>query len=91
MLRALLERGVESGCFRELDSKLTGLALLGAANWTVKWFHPDGGTTAREVGSYFAEQFVRGVLAEGVSFAAPELEIPTMETLVQEWGEAGEG
>jgi hypothetical protein len=64
--RDLLEEGIAAGVFRPVDPKVSALAILGAVNWTVKWFRPDGGKTAREIGREQAELLVRGVLAEGV-------------------------
>lgn len=60
-IAALLAEGVESGELRVVDSRLATLALLGALNWTVKWFSPDGARTAAEVGAEFAEIFLSGL------------------------------
>ncbi|KAB2968992.1 MAG: TetR/AcrR family transcriptional regulator [Thermoanaerobaculia bacterium] len=62
-VRELIEEGIAAGVFRALDSRLAALALLGALNWTVKWFQPDGRKTAAEVGREFADLLVRGLLA----------------------------
>ena len=64
--RDVLEAGRAAGVFRKTDPKVAALAILGAANWTVKWFRPDGGKTAREIGRECAEMLVRGLLAEGI-------------------------
>jgi hypothetical protein len=52
-----------AGVFRQTDPKVTAMAILGALNWTVKWFRPDGGKTAQEIGRECAELLVRGVMA----------------------------
>jgi len=70
--RDLLEEGIAAGVFRPVDPKVSALAILGAVNWTVKWFRPDGGKSAREIGREQAELLVRGVLAEGVELT-PDL------------------
>lgn len=75
-LRELLREGVEAAVFRPVDLKLGALAILGALNWTVKWFRPGGSATAREVGEHFAEQIVRGVLAPGIEAERPAAEVP---------------
>jgi AcrR family transcriptional regulator len=67
-LRSILEAGVSAGVFREIDVKVTSFALLGAVNWTVKWFRPDGPRSAQDIGAEFAELLVRGLLAPGVAF-----------------------
>lgn len=70
-LRDLIQRGVDEGVFRSCDAKIQALAILGAMNWTVKWFRPIGGRTAREIGEEFAATLVRGLLPDGKRFAAP--------------------
>ena len=65
-LRAILEEGIEDGIFRTVDPKVATMALLGAANWTVKWFQPEGEMSSSEIGGQFAELFVRGLLAPGI-------------------------
>jgi AcrR family transcriptional regulator len=62
--REILEEGIADGIFRPTDSKVSALAILGAVNWTVKWFRPDGGKSAREIGRECAELLVRGLLAD---------------------------
>jgi len=70
--RDTIKEGTVAGVFRPVDPKVSALAILGAVNWTVKWFRPDGRKSAREIGREQAELLVRGVLAAGV-----ELEKPT--------------
>ncbi|HEX9942112.1 MAG TPA: TetR/AcrR family transcriptional regulator [Thermoanaerobaculia bacterium] len=70
--REILEEGIAAGVFRPADPKVSALAILGAVNWTVKWFRPDGGKSAREIGRECAELLVRGVLAERVAMERPE-------------------
>lgn len=71
--REVIEAGIASGVFRRTDPKVAALALLGAANWTVKWFRPDGAKSAGEIGRQCAELLVRGLLAEGVELQRPEI------------------
>lgn len=68
LLRELIAEGIRAGAFRSVDTKVAALAILGALNWTVKWFRPDGPKSAREIGRELAESQVRGLLADGVSF-----------------------
>jgi TetR/AcrR family transcriptional regulator, cholesterol catabolism regulator len=63
--REIIEEGMAAGVFRPADPKVSALAILGAVNWTVKWFRPDGGKSAREIGREHAELLVRGLLASG--------------------------
>jgi len=61
--REIIEEGIATGVFRQTDPKVSAMAILGAINWTVKWFRPGGGKTAREIGKECAEMLVRGLAA----------------------------
>jgi TetR/AcrR family transcriptional regulator, cholesterol catabolism regulator len=69
---ALIAAGVASGELRAVDPRLATLALLGALNWTVKWFSPDGALGAAAVGDEFAHLFLDGLRAHGTSYAGQE-------------------
>jgi len=60
-LRRLLAHGIRSGEFVEMDPAIVARAMLGAMNWTVTWFRPDGPKTAATVGDMISEFLVRGV------------------------------
>lgn len=75
-LRTLIEDGIRAGVFAKTDVKVAALAILGAANWTVKWFRPEGGLGARAVGEGFAGQLVRGLLCPGTPFEPPNIRVP---------------
>ncbi|HEX6865212.1 MAG TPA: TetR/AcrR family transcriptional regulator [Thermoanaerobaculia bacterium] len=64
ILRTLIEEGMDQGMFRRADPKVASLALLGSVNWTVKWFRPEGGMSAREIGRQIAEMMVRSLRHE---------------------------
>ncbi|MGJ6968518.1 TetR/AcrR family transcriptional regulator [Streptosporangium sp. G11] len=56
--------GVESGEFRrDADPHMIKFAVLGAVNWTHRWFVPGGRLSGAEVGRELADIFLRGVLA----------------------------
>ena len=63
-VRSLIEEGMDLGTFRRADPKVASLALLGSVNWTVKWFRPEGGKSAREIGRQIAEMMVRSLSHE---------------------------
>jgi TetR/AcrR family transcriptional regulator len=71
--RALLREGQAAGRLRPLDDKVTARAMLGALNWTVKWFRPRDETSTTALGQQLAELLLRGVLAPGVELGAPDL------------------
>jgi len=63
-LREIIREGMERGVFRKGDPKLLGFAILGAINWTVRWFSPQGPLSAQEIGEAFADYLVRGLRAD---------------------------
>ena len=57
--------GVESGEFRAgIDPRMLKFAVLGAVNWTHRWFTPDGPMSGAEVGRSFSDIFLRGFRAD---------------------------
>lgn len=75
-LRTLVEEGMCDGVFAKTDAKVAALAILGAVNWTAKWFREEGGLGARSVGRNFASQLVNGLLGPGVCFDPPTIHVP---------------
>ncbi|HTQ81047.1 MAG TPA: TetR/AcrR family transcriptional regulator [Thermoanaerobaculia bacterium] len=71
-LRELIEEGVGEAIFRPTDPKVAALTILGAINWTVRWFRPEGGKSAHQIGQESAELLVRGLLAPGTELTATE-------------------
>jgi len=63
IVRSLIEEGMDQGMFLRADPKVASLALLGSVNWTVKWFRPEGGKSAREIGRQIAEMMVRSLMS----------------------------
>jgi AcrR family transcriptional regulator len=63
-VRQLIAAGSRSGEFVACDAALAARAVLGALNWTVRWFHPGGAMTASEIADGFAEYLIRGLLAK---------------------------
>ena len=60
-LRRLIADGVASGELVDSDPAIIARAMLGAMNWTVTWFRPDGTDTAAAVGEIISRFLVRGV------------------------------
>ncbi len=44
---------------------MAALAILGALNWTVKWYRSDGARSAIQIGRDFARILVRGLCGPG--------------------------
>ena len=65
LLRQIIQEGIKTGLFRSTNPGVTAKAILGATNWTVKWFSPRGSKTSLEIGQEFADLLVRGLLTPG--------------------------
>jgi AcrR family transcriptional regulator len=63
-VRQVIAAGVRSGEFVPCDPALSARAVLGALNWSVRWFSPDGPLTAAEIADGFADYLIRGLLAK---------------------------
>src|ERR1700722_7698507 len=63
-VRQLIVAGARSGEFIPCDPALVARAVLGALNWSVRWFNPDGSLTASEIAEGFADYLIRGLLAK---------------------------
>jgi AcrR family transcriptional regulator len=61
-VEAVLQAGVDSGEFRELEPRLTAMAWLGMHNYTYLWLKPGGRLSARDVAKPFAEIFMVGII-----------------------------
>lgn len=49
LLREIIEEGVASGEFRDVNVVMTGRAVLSLLSWMVRWFRPGGGASAEEL------------------------------------------
>ena len=63
-MRHLIAAGTRTGEFVPCDPALAARAILGALNWSVRWFHPEGALTAAEIAEGFAGYLIRGLLAK---------------------------
>jgi AcrR family transcriptional regulator len=64
-VRALVARGVKRGEFAPCDAALVTRAMLGAVNWTARWYRPDGSQSVAEIARALPEYLVRGLLRDG--------------------------
>ena len=62
-VRAIIARGVKRGEFAPCDAALVARAILGALNWTSRWYRPDGAQTVAAIAEGLADYLVRGVAA----------------------------
>lgn len=73
-IRSIVAQGIDTKIFRPADPKVVSMALLGAVNWTVKWFEPTGTWSSREIGEQFADLLVSGLLHPGRELLRPRPE-----------------
>jgi len=64
-MRRVVEDGMRTGAFRRGDAKLATLAILGAINWSIRWYRPGGDRTVDEIANAFADLLVRGLANRG--------------------------
>jgi TetR/AcrR family transcriptional regulator, cholesterol catabolism regulator len=64
-VEAVLQAGVDSGEFREVEPRLTAMAWLGMHNYTYLWLKAGGRLSARDVAKPFAEIFMTGIVNPG--------------------------
>ena len=58
----IITQGQEDGTFRKVGSPQTiARGMLGTLNWTHRWFQPDRGESAEEIGKTFAEVALVGL------------------------------
>jgi len=70
-LRRMIAAGVKTGEFARCDARLVTRAILGAANWTARWFRPEGPRSATSVADSLSDYLIRGLVADCDSPAAP--------------------
>ena len=54
----IAEAQQEGGIRADADPRLVALAMLGAMNWVHRWFRPDGGLSAGDIGEEFSRLFL---------------------------------
>jgi AcrR family transcriptional regulator len=61
-VRTLVAGGMKRGEFAQTDAALVTRAMLGAVNWTARWYRPDGPQSVGEIADTLAEYLVRGLV-----------------------------
>ena len=70
-VRALIAKGIKLGEFAPCDAALAARAILGALNWTSRWYRPDGAQSVSAIGDGLADYLVRGLAAHAQQTTAP--------------------
>ncbi len=60
-VRSLVADGMKRGEFAQTDPSLVTRAMLGAVNWTARWYRPDGPQSVAEIADSLSEYLVRGL------------------------------
>ena len=62
IVRGVLEKGIRAREFAPCDVKMVAFAMLGAINWTARWYRPGGEQNASDIATTFSNYLVRGLL-----------------------------
>jgi AcrR family transcriptional regulator len=62
-IRSLVASGVKKGEFAPCDAALVTRAMLGAVNWTARWYRPDGAQSVARIAESLSTYLVRGLAA----------------------------
>ena len=60
--RDLIQRGLDVGCYYDVDPAMTARALLGVMNWVITWYSPQGRFTPEQISRQYADLFLNGLL-----------------------------
>lgn len=52
-VEAIVRRGVRAGEFRDVDPRLTTLAVFGMCNWAYQWYSVEGSLSPRQIAERF--------------------------------------
>jgi AcrR family transcriptional regulator len=63
MFHQILRDGMASGEFREMDSRIVMLGMIGMCNYLFRWYRPDGRLTPDQIADELIELVMRGVQA----------------------------
>ncbi len=67
-LRSMVAQGVARGEFGPCDPALVTRAMLGAVNWSARWYRPEGGRSSTSIADAMADYLVNGLrVADPVS------------------------
>jgi AcrR family transcriptional regulator len=60
-LRGVISRGIETGEFRPVDVRTTGIALTSMLNWAYVWYSPGGELSVEQLAGQFTDLLVSGL------------------------------
>ena len=59
--KKIIQDGIASGEFKEVDEKFMMLTILSSINWTHNWYKPDGSLSSEEIGKRLASLLLNGL------------------------------
>ena len=62
-IREFITKGIKGGEFTPCDAALVARAMLGALNWTSRWYRPEGAQSVAAIADGLADYLVRGIAA----------------------------
>jgi len=60
-MRRVIEDGVRTGVFGDINAKLLSFAILGAVNWIPRWYQPTGPASSQDIADQFADYLIGGL------------------------------
>ena len=60
--REIVQEGIESGVFRQVDARLTSFAFLGVLNWLITWYRHEGSLSGEQIADRFADLMLLGLV-----------------------------
>jgi AcrR family transcriptional regulator len=75
----LIEEGVSTGHFRDVDPRLVAFALFGMTNWLHVWYDPEGRYSTDEIADVFADLLLLGIVRREGSDTAGSVEFTISE------------
>lgn len=61
MVEEVIARGTRAGEFRDLDPRLTTLAVFGMCNWAYQWYRSDGPLRTRRIAELYFDLLFNGL------------------------------
>jgi len=57
----IVQEGVDSGVFKNINPKLYSISVLSALNWIYDWYKPDGDLNQQQLGQHFSYILLEGL------------------------------
>lgn len=70
--------GIATGEFREVEPKVAAFAVIGMANWTSRWYSPNGPMSPEEIAEIIADMAIHGLRAPSGDIASARATIQTL-------------